>query len=135
MRIGFGIASLALVLVSACSEGRAAEPKEDPKVFDASGTIKLLATSSDPLGGTCSGSGGYDDISEGAQVVVTDAESKRVAIGRLNRGEPGQYQTCSFPFVVKDVPSGKGPYGIEVSNRGEVAFDEVTAGMLSLSLG
>lgn len=127
-----GLASVALLIAAGCGGG-GDEPAE-AKTFEASGAIKLLATGAYAIGDTCTGSDGYDDITGGATVVVTDADGKKVALGALDVGQPGEYQTCSFPFAVKDVPSGNGPYSIEVSHRGEVPFSENDASSIALSL-
>jgi hypothetical protein len=82
----------------------------------------------------CFGADGYDDITEGAQVIVTDATGRTVGIGELLEGE-GTEEGCEFQFEVDDVPSGAGPYSVEVTHRGKIAFQESDAQSLDLTLG
>ena len=67
---------------------------------------------------------GYDDIAEGAQVVITDQFGATVAIGELEAGIISMGGTYLFQFTVRDVPPGKRFYGVEVSHRGRVQYDE-----------
>ena len=100
--------------------------------FNASGTVGLIAV--DAAEDDCSaGIGGFDDIREGASVVISDAEGKRVALGSLQAGSGDG--ACLFAFDVADIPSGQGPYAVEVASRGEVAFNEEDADGIVLSLG
>lgn len=97
--------------------------------FDGSGI-----SSSD---GECSGAGGYSDISEGTDVVVKDATGRLLAAGELAAGVPEEEsgRICSFKFEVPDVPRGEGPYTVEVSHRGDVAFKESRASSIVVTLG
>lgn len=85
---------------------------------------------------TCVTGGGYDDIREGAQVVVTDAAGKTIALGQLGAGSWKRGVGCIFLFTVADIPAGEKFYGIEVSHRGKVQY---TAAQMSapieLSIG
>ncbi|WP_281901932.1 hypothetical protein [Micromonospora humidisoli] len=79
----------------------------------------------------CAGTGGHDDIAGGTKVVVTDNTGTIVGVGALDQGQPQtdpedrtRADSCLFQFTVKDVPSGKGFYSIEVSNRGKVQSKE-----------
>ena len=103
--------------------------------FTASGTLGLVAVdaATDDCG---SGTGGFDDISEGADVVIYDAAGKRLAFGSLKAGKPqGDGGLCVFDFEIPEVPRGKGPYGIEVGSRGQVSFSEDKAEDIAISLG
>ncbi len=79
---------------------------------------------------TCSGLNGFSDLAAGAQITVTDAAGKVLAVGSLQRGvaegitTDGRATTCSLRFTVSGVPGGVGPYGVEVSHRGVVRFNE-----------
>lgn len=103
---------------------------------------------SDGNGAPCEMSGGYSDIKSGAQVVVTDAGSKTLALGALGPGKlllPNNDDTplykwvarrCVFPFSVANVPAGQQFYGVEVSHRGRVQYPaDRIAQPLDLSLG
>lgn len=125
------------MLLAGCgSDGRSGG---ETKTFDVSGTM-TLTTSSGVVGGegVCLGSGGYDDLREGAPVVVYDASGKKVAIGELGPGVPdSEYPTvsCHFDFSVADVPTGDTVYSVEVASRGEVSFKPADAKSLELSIG
>jgi hypothetical protein len=98
----------------------------------------------DYLGATetsCSATGGYGDIRQGAQVVVSDAEGTTIALGVLGAGAAdlegdGRARSCTWPFTVDGVPTGHAFYGVEVSKRGRIQFTERELGEpLRLSLG
>lgn len=126
MRMGLGIASVALVALSACGGASA---------FTAKGALGIVAV--DATTDDCSaGTGGYSDIREGASVVITDASGKKLAVGSLKEGKPyGESRLCTFGFSIEDIPGGEGPYSVEVGSRGEVAFTEDEADSIVISLG
>lgn len=101
--------------------------------FAARGTLRLADGIGPawPLGESCSGRGGYADIREGAQVTVTDSTGAVVALSELSDGvvtdnpELQGSKVCEFAFSLRDVPAGRGIYGVEVSHRGAVRFQEV----------
>ncbi|MEV4271918.1 hypothetical protein [Micromonospora aurantiaca (nom. illeg.)] len=93
-------------------------------------------------GSGCAGSGGYDDIRPGAQVVITDKAGETVGLGKLGDGMfetgPGEPlpHACTFTFLVEGVPTGRGFYGVEVSRRGRVQYPERELfGAFALTLG
>jgi len=122
------LATVAALALTACS---------GPKTFDAKGTMTIGpkgVTQYAPGGGECKGTSGYDDISAGAQVVVT-ADGKTVGVGELGEGK---YKDgwCEFPFTVSGIKEGNEFYGVEVSHRGKIEYtsDDLKSGV-KLSLG
>lgn len=105
-----------------------------PNAIPISGTVTL----NDGFGVEglpCSGEGGYGDIREGAQVVVTDAASKTLAVGALGPGRRDAKQDCEFAFSVT-APSGQQFYGLEISHRGRLQYSAAQVSKpLQLSLG
>lgn len=105
-----------------------AAPPDAKKTLTVNGdmTLKLpdFMWDKNPL--SCWGKGGYDDIREGAQVVVTDASGATVGIGRLATGQPsvsGDRATkCVFRWEVTGVPDGSSFYAVEVSHRGKLQY-------------
>lgn len=85
--------------------------------------------------GNCMGTGGYDDIKEGAQVTVLDDGGKTVGVGEIGDSEVWTQGQCRLKFSVEDVPSGGGIYSIKISQRDAFSFKEDEAGDLSLNLG
>ncbi|MFF4417498.1 hypothetical protein ACFYY8_33655 [Streptosporangium sp. NPDC001559] len=84
----------------------------------------------------CATRGGYSDIQEGAQVVVTDASSTTIALGRLAYGSWNRHTGCVFLFNVEGVPGGHKFYGVEVSHRGRLQYTaEQVAQPLALTIG
>ncbi len=83
---------------------------------------------------TCQGWKGFSDIRVGAQVTVTDAAGKVLAVSSLDVGQAKgiaagadgmkRATTCELAFRVAGVASGQGPYGVEVSHRGVLRYDE-----------
>ena len=131
----------ACLLLAGCSA--VPTPTPTPTTFAASGTLDLAA----PLiyatpGAACSGTGGYADIKSGAQVSITDAGGKVVALGILTPGlAVDKYpsvtgcELCRFAFAVADIPGGDSIYGVQVSHRGVVQFKRADANQLQLTLG
>ena len=86
--------------------------------------------------GLCVTSGGYADIRPGAQVVITDAASKTLAVGQLDLGKPNEAEDCVWPFAIDGVPGGLDFYGVEVNRRGRVQYPAVRISQpLTLTLG
>lgn len=114
----------------------------EPETFTVSGVFTLTDSRSvdfdyDTMS-DCFGIDGYDDIAEGAQVTVRDADGSRVGSGALGEGRLDTFSdtaACSFRFMVYDVPVSEGIYTVEVASRGEINFEREDAGGLELSLG
>lgn len=108
-----------------------------PATVSLVGTLKVTGHGNGELdslgGGSCTGSGGYSDIAEGAQVVITDDSGQTLAITHLEPGAGDQF-SCEFAFRA-DVPPGRGYYGVEVTHRGVVKEREVDLGGIAISLG
>lgn len=85
------------------------------------GTDSFVATGQGD--NACAGSGGYDDLATGAQVVVTDNTARTIAVGTVT-GSAAKGDFCLLTFDVPSVPEGKKFYGLEVSHRGVVQFTE-----------
>lgn len=90
-------------------------------------------------GRSCTGMEGYDDLAEGAQVVVTDQTGAVVGTAQLSYGDlhgSGMTRSCVFSFDVL-VPPGRPFYGITVSHRGTIQFsgDQIGSGGVALSIG
>jgi hypothetical protein len=75
------------------------------------------------FGGTCDGTGGYNDLSSGASVTVTDPAGKVIATGSLGEGHPLKGLACQFKFTITDVPKEK-IYGIQISHRGILNYTQ-----------
>lgn len=142
------LATAALALVAACGGSSPAAEKPTPsthsptgpKTFSASGYIDVdgYALFHDGYR-VCLPDDGYDDITSGAQVKVSDASGETVALGRLETQVPhghGYMTVCRFNFTVDDIPEGSKLYSVEVSHRGALTYseDEMKAG-LAFTLG
>jgi hypothetical protein len=151
MRIA-ALAALAasLVLVAGCggaaktaSDKPSPTAKPSPTTFTVKGRIDLgdgftSDSGNDTKGEHCEGDadGGYDDISDGAQVTVYDNAGKAVGLGALLFGQiAGGGTVCRFPFIVRDVPIKGSIYSVEVTHRGKINFNRSEATSLALSLG
>jgi Uncharacterised protein family UPF0547 len=75
------------------------------------------------LGGPCSASGVYSDISAGNDVTVRDETDRVVGTVALGSGALGFTSTavCVFKFTVPDVPDAKF-ISVEVGHRGRLTF-------------
>lgn len=103
------------------------------------GSLKLTSPGLGETGSGCQGGEGYSDIHAGTQVTITDPAGVVLAIGQLGPGLPivvDGFRSCVFRFTAISAPSGKGIYGIEVSHRGVMRFEEARlAGDIELTLG
>lgn len=84
----------------------------------------------------CEGDGGYDDIREGAQVVVR-SQGKTIATTDLGSGRRVD-GACAFLFLVSELPDAEF-YSVEVSHRGGLEYSrdqmEATDWEPTISLG
>jgi hypothetical protein len=130
-RVVWVVWPLALALMGCGGDGdtgqRASPTTTTLETHSISGSVTIRADPLDTetdgvviLGDTCSGTSGYDDLEEGAQVVVTDEANKVIGNSSLQEGNPSG-DDCIFRFVVPLVPRAKF-YGIEVSHRGKVTY-------------
>lgn len=117
---------------------------KEPSVFGVYGKLELTSTDGKGIFGTgsdCTGSDGYDDVKEGAQVTVRDDAGKSVALSKLGAGSVtktlGKYAvaSCEFDFIVSQVPVSGDIYSVEVEHRGAINFERKNASSLRISLG
>jgi hypothetical protein len=103
-----------------------------------SGTVLLVDSTYlglDP-GSPCTGQGGYDDLGNGTQVVLTDEKGGTLSTGRLS---PGQFDGlgCTFSFALEEVTRSDF-YGLTVGSgsRGELqySYEELADGDWSVQL-
>jgi hypothetical protein len=130
-----------VLLLAGCSSPT---PKSTPKPLQAAGTITVPINIEDALNGTvemgspCIAEDGYDDITDGAQVIITNASGKTVGVGSL---EPGTVSStgskCQFEFTVNGIPAGSKFYGIHIGNqnRGVIQEPADQIGNVQLTLG
>lgn len=116
-----------------------------PETFGVRGTV-TLADGFEWVaegGPRCYGTGGFDDLTAGGAVVITDSTGATVAIGKLGQGMPKlraddrtRAESCTFTLDVAGVPAGRGFYGVAVGHRNAVQFDEagLRAEMVELTL-
>lgn len=110
-----------LVVAAAAGSIAAGAAITAPHTFTAKGVVMLEGTDCTSI------PGGYDDITKGAGVTVKDPSGKVVGLGELAAGKDiGSGLGCAFFFSVKDVPSGLGIYGVEVTHRGLLQYKEST---------
>jgi hypothetical protein len=137
------VVAIAAATLSGCT---APQSKPTPKPLQAAGTITVPinvadvmdGTISDDYGAPCLAEDGYDDISSGAQVVITDSKGKTVGVGELNAGKVSSTQSkCEFEFTINGIPAGSKFYGIHVGNqnRGVVQEQADQIGNVQLKLG
>jgi hypothetical protein len=135
------------VLLAGCGGGAQASTPAGPAVLEVSGSLVIRTQS---WSTDCTGGRGYEDVTAGAQVTVTDGAGAVIGLGQLlaptftpDSGIPpnpeigSQWGVCGWPFVVTNVPAGRGFYGIEVAHRGAVRYPEadLTSRPVQLRLG
>lgn len=120
-----------------------------PPTATINGVLILKGAFTGKVGATkCSGSGGYSDITAGAQVVVYDPGGTTIATGALETGKPAALSDmggllskqvageCQFAFSVSGIPE-QTFYGVQVSHRGRMTYSaEQVGGMwITMTLG
>ena len=131
----------------------------------ASGTLSIMSSTGSGLtasadnanwtasGRECEGDNGYDDLQEGAEINIYDAEDKLLASGQVdagrgvgvfndaptdsapatdNIGRIAQY--CRLPFKVEDVPKAD-LYQVEIADRGKLMVKPEELQEISFSIG
>ena len=127
-----------LLAVAGCSSKPAAEPTPTLKPIFVTGSVSVPPHSYFSAGmtvvaegDTCTAKDGYDDVTSGSQIVISDAAGKTIALGALGGGSIAipaggvpLNARCQFPFTVQDVPPGGKFYGVHVgnTNRGTVQY-------------
>ncbi len=82
----------------------------------------------DSTDGSCAGNGGYDDLRDGAAVVVYNSTGAVVGTTTLYGSSydleslSSRKITCTFKWELKNVPNDDGGYSVEVTSRGKVFF-------------
>ncbi|WP_432053714.1 hypothetical protein [Streptomyces sp. bgisy022] len=108
----------------------------EPSTFTLEGTFALTEDAL-VVGDKCVGTGGYDDIINGAAVTVYGAKGDVIATGQLGDSKKTGVGACEFKVAVPDVPRGERFYKVEVSHRGtiQLSAEEAENGELAASLG
>jgi hypothetical protein len=134
-----GTLLVAVLVLAGCSSsaGGGSRPTGSaaPPMVYVQGTVTLAGALTDrqvnAKGSTCWTPGNspfpsasdYDDIRDGAQVVITNAHGATVGVGTLSPGTTTRFGTasnpppCRFTFDAPDVPSGGSFYGIAVGSH------------------
>jgi hypothetical protein len=90
---------------------------------DITGTFTLSDSDVDWSASSCSGTGGYSDITEGLGVTVKDGDGKTIATGRLVDDPKGSSASrCHYTFTVAAPESDF--YAIAVGRRGELTYSK-----------
>lgn len=89
--------------------------------FTLAGTFTLIDSDLNEYEGTCTGSGGYRDISFNMPVTVRDGAGKILAIGRTGSGTLKNSVSCVFNLKVENVPKADF-YTIEIGRRGGINY-------------
>jgi hypothetical protein len=134
----------AVVIVLAAGVTGALALRGGGGTFTLHGTIAVVDQGSllnrDSAGSACAAPAGYDDVTAGAQAVVKTSNGNTVAYGTPGAGTwvwDGSADSCTFPFTVAGIPTGGGPYSVEVGHRGAVDFTQADTekGTFGLTLG
>lgn len=150
-------ATLAAVgLLAGCTSARgavhhhaAASKSADPVTVVGSVTVKRASIMTEDGPGTVCWTDGnapafgspspYDDVKAGAQVVITDASGKTLALGKLGDGTAvgasSETADCRFDFTIYDVPGGSSFYGIKVGTEQSQQFPAAALPSAAVSFG
>ncbi|HEY2167807.1 MAG TPA: hypothetical protein VGH01_11615 [Jatrophihabitantaceae bacterium] len=122
MLIGTAFLSLlALILVPiiTLSGGNKNSDKNNPKTGTAYGTVSIASKNLyvvDPVTG-CHGYGDYTDLAPGGLVTITDISGNTLTTTHLDKGKVDENGFCELDFSAPDVPTNRGPYGIQITRR------------------
>ncbi|MFF2536946.1 hypothetical protein [Streptomyces cyaneofuscatus] len=107
-----------------------------PPTFTLTGAFALTDGATEAGDDGCAGTGGYDDIAEGASVTVYNGAGEIAATGSLGTATYAA-GICLFDVSVDNVPKGEKFYQVEVSRRGKVQLTAKQAedGDFSATLG
>lgn len=141
-----GLITAAVSAIAGCGNA-AATPKvvhHAPKTTTVNGTLTLNVGDAENIdGSTCTGMGGYDDITAGAEVKITNGNGRTVAVGQLDRGQVftvnggSDMDHCTFNWSVTGVPMASKFYEVHVAGRGGPTFTktQIQQPNVSLTLG
>lgn len=112
------------------------EPHTEVEVFTVAGDIRLTSSRGwETTTYGCTGSGGYDDISEGTSVVLKTAAGSIVGMTKLEEGYVSGGR-CVFSWLMTEVPEGQRFYTVEIGHRGTLNYSRADLNeSLSSSLG
>jgi hypothetical protein len=116
------LVAVAAVLMPKGIEGRAVMPD----TITVAGIVTLTDNEGfvgHSSGGTCAGTGGYDDLALGTSVTVYDGGSAIIGGGYVNAATYNG-NACVLAFEIPEIPAGKGFYQVEISHRGKISEDE-----------
>ena len=100
-------------------------------------TVSGYVTAEGSFGVACKGVGPSADLHAGTRVVVRSRAGASLATGALGDGfadDDQPQRRCIYPFSVRKVPDGRGPYSVQVARREPVPFDRRQAGQVDVRL-
>lgn len=110
------------------------EPSASPmRTFTVSGFVTANGT----FGIACRGTGRSADLRRGAPVVVLGADDAVIGSGALGEGfadDDSPQRRCIFPFTVRKVPEGDGPFAVRVTRRAAVPFTRAQGAQVAVTL-
>lgn len=121
--------ALAVVALAAGAAGYLLLRPTAPPPIAVHGTVLVrLDTATWKVGQVCTTPDGYGDISDGAQVTITDADGRTIGLARLGAGHVRTEDTpdlldCAFTFAGR-APAGRGYYGVQVADRNVLRYRE-----------
>jgi hypothetical protein len=130
-RIIIGVAMATLVaMVAALTAALASKHSgsKGSKTATAVGVVSLASTSAyeatgSSAGSLCRGAGIYTDVSTGGLVTITDDLGHVLATTTLQQGTVDENGYCEFTFTAANVPTDRGPYGVQVTRRAVTMVD------------
>ena len=130
-----GILFAMIVALSLAATAGLSHSKSGPSKKTANGLVSIAnkadyvlvsgdpSASLSPAAQECRGTGNFTDVSRGGTVTISDFNGKVLATTNLGTGSVDANGFCVFPFTAP-VPTGKGPYGVQITRRKAVQVDE-----------
>jgi|SRR5664280_387743 len=91
-----------------------------PTTQDVSGTLTLVGEGSY---GSCTGTGGYDDVEPGMAVTLLDSSNRTIGVSSLGSGTSSSGD-CVFKFDFGPVPVTSDFYAVDSSRRGKTTYSK-----------
>jgi hypothetical protein len=114
------VALLGLVLGGLLALSQGAKNHTDAvKTRTAYGSVSIATKNiyvTDPVTG-CRGIGNFTDLAPGGLVTITDISGNTLATTHLDTGKVDENGFCELDFTAPNVPTNKGPYGIQITRR------------------
>lgn len=115
--------AIAVVAIAAIAWSQLGNVTQEKHTIHGDMTLIDSTFSAYKIGATCSGTGGYNDIDEGASVKIKDQAGTLIGSGSLGAGAIAMKGVCVFSFDIANVRDAAF-FQLEVSHRGQLSYSK-----------